>query len=143
MTETPALKPCPFCGGPAKLRMVGNEHTHQRTAHVGCGRCYYELGVGALRNTHEWAREKVIEKWNRRAPSCSAPKPDEGGSIAPDSSPLPVSDEVVEEVARRAYARFWKEDPNEAYSELNPSGKEHWRAIARAAITAYHRALKG
>lgn len=55
------LKPCPFCGGKARL-LVGDG------VRVICSKCY--AGTMILTDNMEYesnAVETVIEKWNRRA----------------------------------------------------------------------------
>lgn len=55
------LKPCPFCGGKARL-LVGDG------VRVICSKCY--VGTMILTDNMECesnAVETVIEKWNRRA----------------------------------------------------------------------------
>jgi len=62
------LKPCPFCGGEAKLHHVGNMHTKKRVSVVECQTfgCFGLARVGALKHDFEWMDEKVIDKWNTR-----------------------------------------------------------------------------
>ena len=63
------LKPCPFCGGKPKIKTVGNEFTKKRAVHIGCSTfgCTVEIRVAALIQSHEWCKERAIEKWNTRA----------------------------------------------------------------------------
>ena len=49
------LKPCPFCGGEAKLRSYYKDH------HVYCTKCY------ASTMKYSPTETKAIEAWNRRA----------------------------------------------------------------------------
>ena len=54
MDET-ILKPCPFCGGEAKITLlIGNYG-------VGCTKC-----PGAVFNCRRQTKEEAIEAWNRR-----------------------------------------------------------------------------
>jgi hypothetical protein len=64
-----SLKDCPFCGGGAELRRVGNQYTKSRKAQVHCKTfgCCCEQTVGAIRQSMEWREAKVVEKWNTRA----------------------------------------------------------------------------
>lgn len=57
------LKPCPFCGGKAKLR-IASEIWRDGKVEIGGWKAYCEnCGIEtALEN-----REKAVEKWNRRA----------------------------------------------------------------------------
>lgn len=62
MIET-ELKPCPFCGGTAEIRItVKNRIEEQRKdrAHlIMCRKCRASSGS-------EFDKDKAIEKWNRR-----------------------------------------------------------------------------
>jgi Lar family restriction alleviation protein len=66
-TERITLKPCPFCGGPAGIRMVPhNEHDENSGAYYvecdGCG------ATGRLRwSLKEDARPLLADWWNARA----------------------------------------------------------------------------
>lgn len=76
------LKPCPFCGGEAKIWSC------DRLILIGCATCNYERSFHGLVQSeietavpiryddgtvsdHEWydsqAHEKAVEAWNRRA----------------------------------------------------------------------------
>lgn len=58
------LKPCPFCGGEAKMHAAFAHGAASRVgAYVECGSC------GAWSKTHwgDGAQEKTAEAWNRRA----------------------------------------------------------------------------
>lgn len=60
MNNTEELKPCPFCGGEARIVEVGAAHV------VGCTNCaekYWRYG----------GRSDAIEFWNRRV--CVSQKP--------------------------------------------------------------------
>lgn len=55
------LKPCPFCGGEARLFVNGG-------VRVICSKCY--VGTRILTDSMEYessAVETVVEEWNRRA----------------------------------------------------------------------------
>lgn len=62
MNETEELKPCPFCGRPARMKTTphipnGMDYTVQCTDPSCCGRI-----------TKKWqTRETAIYAWNRRA----------------------------------------------------------------------------
>jgi hypothetical protein len=62
------LLPCPFCGGEAELYRVGNDHTKSQSAVISCKKpgCFGEQEVGVIRQSYEWAVQKVTEKWNTR-----------------------------------------------------------------------------
>ena len=52
------LKPCPFCGGTAKVEDMGYPH------HVFCTKCHVSMiGHGFGKD----GEKDAIEKWNRRA----------------------------------------------------------------------------
>ena len=62
------LKPCPFCGGDADVKYVGNDHTKKRAVHIGCSTvgCTVEIRVAALKFSHDWCEEKAVGRWNTR-----------------------------------------------------------------------------
>lgn len=67
MTEQ--LKPCPFCGGSdIDQYQIGNEWTKKRAYEIKCKTfgCCTTRKVGVISQSLEWAREKCIEKWNKR-----------------------------------------------------------------------------
>lgn len=68
MTET--LEPCPFCpdGGKPFLQTLGNPHTKERGADVGCTGCGFTKHIRVIRYSCEWAEERAVEAWNTRAP---------------------------------------------------------------------------
>ena len=60
MRMSDKLKPCPFCGGEAKLVGFVDDEEEERWSAL-CPQC----GIGLV---IEWREEKyAIEKWNRRA----------------------------------------------------------------------------
>ncbi len=69
--DMPELLPCPFCGGEGDLKKIGNEHHKKQMAQIDCSTpgCFAQQKVAILtgRMTYEWAKEKVIERWNKRA----------------------------------------------------------------------------
>ena len=52
------LKPCPFCGGKAKMNYYGGQHIPFYS--ISCSEC----GCKQANSIH---KEAVIEAWNRRA----------------------------------------------------------------------------
>ena len=52
------LKPCPFCGGAAKLEKMGWPH------HVFCTECFAKV---TGRGTDKEGEQDAIMRWNRRA----------------------------------------------------------------------------
>lgn len=54
----PELKPCPFCGGPAMLEVLGGPASTYRIAK--CTKCICDLGFYPT-------AEMAAEKWNTRA----------------------------------------------------------------------------
>jgi hypothetical protein len=71
MTTTAELKPCPFCGGAAEVKRIGNDHTKKRAVHIGCSTvgCSIEVRVAALKYSHDWCEEKATGRWNARIES--------------------------------------------------------------------------
>lgn len=56
-SEREKLKPCPFCGSPAKLEILGGPESLFRI--VKCSKCRCDL--------HWWTTvELAIEAWNKR-----------------------------------------------------------------------------
>jgi Lar family restriction alleviation protein len=68
---TSELKPCPFCGGPAKHHDIGNDYTKTRGTQIRCADrlCGFQKTVKAIVHNLDWTREHAFEAWNRRAPS--------------------------------------------------------------------------
>ena len=76
MKEQIELKPCPFCGGEAYLKLVSKSYGdhYGATFAIGCADCRYQF-----KEESRWAisrgemmiitdgYEKCIERWNRRA----------------------------------------------------------------------------
>ena len=71
------LKPCPFCGGKADIKVVSRGHTetaYSIGAEVGCPKCnFYMLGdtifvVDEFVNVKMISKgvQHMIENWNRR-----------------------------------------------------------------------------
>ncbi|WP_367187471.1 Lar family restriction alleviation protein [Phenylobacterium sp.] len=56
------LKPCPFCGGPARLR-AGRVCEDAEEAFVQCERCF--VSTDRLEDAYA-PREAAIDLWNRR-----------------------------------------------------------------------------
>jgi len=67
------LLPCPFCGGEATLRMIGNVHSTRKCV-VKCSGCRYERTDAALRYGDEWLLKTAIAAWNRRSAMRAAPE---------------------------------------------------------------------
>jgi Lar family restriction alleviation protein len=74
--ETPALLPCPFCGGKAEHHDIGNARTKSRSTKIWCTACHFSKNVGAIRHSLDWTRAHAIEAWNRRTtpPACEGVK---------------------------------------------------------------------
>jgi hypothetical protein len=64
--DTDPLKPCPFCGGPAKTNFGGNP---KRLWRVGCAADpEFCLGRWVRYTSHGWTTEaEAIAAWNFRA----------------------------------------------------------------------------
>ena len=65
MNPDEILKPCPFCGGKAKLTLYGNDRT-KRKAQVKCTSCFTKQITGAIYKPLTWCQEIAIETWNKR-----------------------------------------------------------------------------
>ena len=149
MTETPALKPCPFCEQNGDNLRPQDSDSHE-LHWIFCLRCECEGPVG---NTPA----EAIAAWNKRSVG-SAPKPDEGGSIAPNPSLAPVSEEVVNAgMVRAALARAYSaldeaecildvEQHVETYAKVTAARKfvgSVLSLIPLAHLPESHKALKG
>lgn len=56
------LKPCPFCGGEAKVGYAINDYNRWGVSCNTCG-CVVEVGFGDYEDT----MEEAVKAWNRRA----------------------------------------------------------------------------
>lgn len=56
------LKPCPFCGGEAKVDYAINDYNRWGVSCNTCG-CVVEVGFGDYEDTVE----EAVKAWNRRA----------------------------------------------------------------------------
>lgn len=71
---TDRLKPCPFCGGKAEIR-VGEYTSFVEGYAVGCSNCALTFGAsGRIGEAYCWSccyetEAEAIEAWNRR-PGC-------------------------------------------------------------------------
>ena len=62
MSERPALLPCPFCGGRARVKHIitAGVRTHSM---VECTNCHVKTDY----YVHEFGERNVVRIWNRRA----------------------------------------------------------------------------
>lgn len=60
------LLPCPFCGGNAELKFIGNNFTKSRKADVHCTKCRIGNINATIRHNSEWIAKITIDKWNSR-----------------------------------------------------------------------------
>lgn len=64
MGVTDELRPCPFCGGKARIKHLyyvdGDDPTHSK---VECGTCH----IGTTYYVYQHGDRNVIEVWNRRS----------------------------------------------------------------------------
>lgn len=117
MQQARELLPCPFCGGEATLRMVGNVRSTRRCI-VKCSGCRYQRIDAALRYGDEWLLNTAIAAWNRRTALRAAP---DGFVLVP----VEPSEEWVRSVIRtwqpvlREGCKGWRELEDELM---------HWHA---------------
>jgi Lar family restriction alleviation protein len=67
---TPQLKPCPFCGGEAKMDILGGKGSTHRI--ISCARCKCDLH-------YQPTEELAVSKWNQRV----EPTPPPARELAP------------------------------------------------------------
>lgn len=60
------LLPCPFCGGCAHVRRIGNEHTKKRAIMVRCPACRIERTDACLHYGFDWLEDVAARHWNQR-----------------------------------------------------------------------------
>ena len=60
------LKLCPFCGGKASLKNIGNEWTKKRSVIIKCKSCRVQMTNSALIHDMEWLESVSIKDWNMR-----------------------------------------------------------------------------
>ncbi len=117
--EQVELKPCPFCGGEAKIKRIGNEHCKKMQVRIECK----TLGCMAfqqcstltklLAQSFEWLTEKATIIWNTRVPHDAL------------KSKADCSDELVAVVkglmkeAEDGSARFDDPEPDSIYMRAN------------------------
>ena len=72
------LLPCPFCKSEPELIRRVSDFTTRQTAIIRCTKpgCTCEMRVGVIRQSYQWAVDRVIEKWNTRAAVAAAPEPE-------------------------------------------------------------------
>lgn len=61
MEQKLELKPCPFCGGEAKMTQIKSNGFM-----IKCDKCKIQRRQKVLRYPIEWLEEKMIEDWNTR-----------------------------------------------------------------------------
>lgn len=66
------LKPCPFCGGEAELRVGRSRMTGRRVYTILCTNV--ECPILDLKTKMSFDKKQVIEEWNRRIENEYKPK---------------------------------------------------------------------
>ena len=59
MSDKTKLKPCPFCGGKAKLKLNFDAYLTVEVFKIYCVQC-------GIQTFYNWSRQQVFKKWNRR-----------------------------------------------------------------------------
>lgn len=68
MAELIKLKPCPFCGGEAKIvetKECWGQGENANKVTISCCECFVEIRV-ADHESYSFLTKKAIEKWNNR-----------------------------------------------------------------------------
>ena len=75
--ENRELKPCPFCGGEAKITKSGYGHSkdyYSADYRIGCERCGFDFKATSYFGVKDGVPfvsvdgyEQIVDKWNRRA----------------------------------------------------------------------------
>ena len=60
------LKPCPFCGASAIVKMIGNDYSRKRSVEIKCSVCRVTLTNAAIRHDFDWLMKVSAEAWNMR-----------------------------------------------------------------------------
>ncbi len=103
MQQARELLPCPFCGGEATLRMIGNVHSTRKCV-VKCSGCRYERTDAVLRYGDEWLLKTAIAAWNRRSAMRAAPE----GYVLVPVKPTPEMLAAVGNGADGLKRRIWR-----------------------------------
>lgn len=65
------LKPCPFCGGEAKIESLPPDEQYETTSYyISCYDCGSSTSFGYIyvdKTARECTKKETIDKWNRRA----------------------------------------------------------------------------
>ena len=64
--EADILKNCPFCGGAAEFKFIGNSCSKAIYGKIECGNCYIYVKHGTRSGNSEKALQYAIEIWNFR-----------------------------------------------------------------------------
>ena len=60
------LLPCPFCGGDAEMKHIGNDRSKKRLIEVKCKQCRATRTDGAIHEGFDWVENVVAKNWNAR-----------------------------------------------------------------------------
>ena len=73
------LKPCPFCGGNAKIESIPPDEQYETTAYyISCEHCGSSTSFGYIyadKTARECTRKETVDKWNRRAGNVNETQP--------------------------------------------------------------------
>ena len=60
------LSDCPFCGGPPRIKHIGNNLSKKRTIEIRCARCRVQRTDSTLTFVFDWLEDVAVKNWNQR-----------------------------------------------------------------------------
>lgn len=128
------LKPCPFCGGEAYIKVESDSFSNIQSI-IRCSECCTTMVVDVdMTKSDDWNKQKAIEKWNKRHSLWHTGTPTEDGTFI-------VLWEDTEEQVKRYSKLHFNEYNNTWYDEetlcCNWGDEGHARVIAWMRVEPY------